>query len=132
TEIGNLDLAMMQFANRTNIPEVRTLALVLSQSERLGSDISTTLLEFSSNFRNTMRQRAESQANRANFWMLFPTVICLWIPSLVILFFPIYHEFHKHSTDIREMKEMSTKGVNEMTNANDAIRKSGSGESQRK
>jgi tight adherence protein C len=122
TEIGNLELAMMQFANRTNIPEVRTLALVLSQSERLGSDISTTLLEFSSNFRTTMRQRAESQANRANFWMLFPTVLCLWIPSLIILFGPIYHEFSKHGADIREMKDLSAKGLEEMSNTNDSIR----------
>lgn len=102
TEIGNLEIAMMQFANRTNIPEVRTLALVLSQSERLGTDIAQTLMEFSTNFRNTMRQRAESQANRANFWMLFPTIFCLWIPSLIILFGPVYHEFYRHSSDTKE------------------------------
>lgn len=104
TEIGNLELAMMQFANRTNIPEVRTLALVLSQSERLGADIAVTLMEFATNFRNTMRQRAESQANRANFWMLFPTIFCLWLPSLVILFGPIYHEFYRHSSAAKDLK----------------------------
>jgi tight adherence protein C len=116
TEIGNLELAMMQFANRTNIPEVRTLALVLSQSERLGTDIAQTLMEFSSNYRNTMRQRAESQANRASFWMLFPTVLCLWIPSLVILFGPVYHEFYRHSL---ESKDVIQRGLNDLTTLKD-------------
>ncbi len=102
TEIGNLELAMMQFANRTNIPEVRTLALVLSQSERLGTDIAQTLMEFSTNYRTTMRQRAESQANRASFWMIFPTVLCLWIPSLVILVGPVYHEFSRYGADAKD------------------------------
>ena len=120
TEIANLELAMMQFANRTNIPEVRTLALVLSQSERLGTDIAQTLMEFSSNYRNTIRQRAESQANRASFWMLFPTVLCLWIPSLVILVGPVYHEFYKHS---QETKEEFNRGVNELKGVNDAGKK---------
>jgi tight adherence protein C len=118
-EIGNLELAMMQFANRTNIPEVRTLALVLAQSERLGTDIAQTLMEFSSNYRNTMRQRAESQANRASFWMLFPTVLCLWIPSLVILFGPVYHEFYRHG---QESKEALQKGLNNLSGVNDSLR----------
>lgn len=119
-EIANLELAMMQFANRTNIPEVRTLALVLSQSERLGTDIAQTLLEFSSNYRNTMRQRAESQANSASFWMLFPTIFCLWIPSLVILFGPVYYEFHKHGT---EGKAVLHQGMTDLKNVNEATRK---------
>ena len=120
TEIGNLELAMMQFANRTNIPEVRTLALVLSQSERLGTDIAQTLMEFSTNYRATMRQRAESQANRASFWMLFPTVLCLWVPSLVILVGPVYHEFYKHGM---ETKEAFQKGISDLNTVNDGIRK---------
>ena len=120
TEIGNLELAMMQFANRTNIPEVRTLALVLSQSERLGTDIAQTLMEFSTNYRATMRQRAESQANRASFWMLFPTVLCLWVPSLVILVGPVYHEFYKHGM---ETKDAFQKGIGDLNAVNDGIRR---------
>lgn len=120
TEISNLEHAMMQFAGRTNIPEVRTLALVLSQSERLGTDIAQTLMEFSTNYRNTMRQRAESQANRASFWMLFPTVLCLWIPSLVILFGPVYHEFYRHGMDTKEAMQS---GMNDLKNVNENIRK---------
>src|SRR4029077_3018593 len=95
------------------------LALVLSQSERLGTDIAQTLMEFSSNYRNTMRQRAESQANRASFWMLFPTVLCLWVPSLVILFGPVYHEFYRHGL---ESKEAFQRGVDDLTKVNAGIR----------
>ena len=31
-----------------------------------------------------MRQRAEAQANRTNFYMLFPTVLCLLLASGII------------------------------------------------
>lgn len=113
-EISNLELAMLQFANRTNIPEVRTLALVLAQSERLGTDIAQTLMEFSTNYRSTMRQRAETQANRASFWMLFPTIFCLWIPSLVILFGPVFHEFYKHGMTGKEAFQNSFNDFNKV------------------
>lgn len=103
TEMGNLDLALQHFADRTSVQEVRNLALVLSQSERLGTDISTALLEFSNNFRINMRQRAESQANKASFWMLFPTILCLWIPAAIILLGPVYYEFWRKRAETRDM-----------------------------
>ncbi len=94
-ELGSLELALQQFANRTNIQEVRTLALVLAQSERLGSDISQALFEFSGNFRTNLKQRAEGYANRASFWMLFPTIFCLWLPSIIILLGPLLKELRE-------------------------------------
>jgi tight adherence protein C len=106
-ELASLDLALQHFANRTNIQEVRTLALVLAQSERLGTDISQALLEFSTNFRTNMRQRAETYANRASFWMLFPTVLCLWIPSIVILLAPLIKEL---SDRVETSKKLQQEG----------------------
>src|SRR5262249_40351862 len=110
-ELSSLDLALQHFANRTNLQEVRTLALVLAQSERLGTDISQALLESSSNSRTNLRQRAEAYANRASFWMLFPTVICLWIPAIIILFGPVYHEFWQKRM---ETKEIYDSGLNKI------------------
>lgn len=91
----SLGQALMQWANRLNISEVRSLVLLLVQSDRLGTDMVTTLLEFADNQRIILRQRAEAQANRANFWMLFPSVFCLWIASAIILVGPAYIEFWK-------------------------------------
>src|SRR5262249_57782644 len=63
-ELSSLELALTQMAARVQVPEVRNLALILAQSERLGTDAVTTLEEFATSFRTTLRQRAEAHANR--------------------------------------------------------------------
>jgi tight adherence protein C len=92
-ELRSLEHALQQLADRVRIPEVRNLALILVQSERLGTDIATALLEFSASFRASLKQRAEAQANRASFWMSFPTILCLWVSAAIILVGPMYYEF---------------------------------------
>jgi tight adherence protein C len=103
TELSSLEHAMQQWADRVQVPEVRNLALILTHSERLGTDVGSALLEFSNNFRTTLRQRAETQANRASFWMVFPTLFCLWIPAAIILVGPIYAEFWQRRERAKEI-----------------------------
>lgn len=92
-ELHSLQVAASQFADRVQVPEVNNLALLLVQSERLGTDTSATMTELASNFRTTARQRAETQANRTSFWMLFPSVFCFWVAAAIILVGPAYLEF---------------------------------------
>lgn len=92
-ELHGLQLALQQFAERVQIPEVRNLAMILIQFERLGTDASTTLLEYAQNLRTTLRQRADTKANQTMFWMLFPTLLCLWIPAAIVLIGPAVLEF---------------------------------------
>jgi tight adherence protein C len=92
-ELHGLQLALQQFAERVQIPEVRNLAMILIQFERLGTDAATTLLEYAQNLRTTLRQRADTKANQTMFWMLFPTLLCLWIPAAIILIGPAVLEF---------------------------------------
>jgi pilus assembly protein TadC len=92
-DLRSLEYALHELAGRVRVPEVRTLALILAQSERLGTDIVATLLEFASNFRVTLKQRAEAHANRVSFWMVFPSLFCLWIPAAVLLVGPAFFEF---------------------------------------
>jgi tight adherence protein C len=115
TELSSLEHALVQWADRVQVPEVRNLALILTHSERLGTDVGNALLEFSNNFRMTLRQRAESQANRASFWMVFPTLFCLWIPAAIILIGPIYAEFWQRRERAREIVSNPTGA---MENAN--------------
>lgn len=114
-ELSSFSRALHQFAERTNVPDVRTLAMVLTQSERLGTDLSAGLLEYSSNMRTTLRHRAEAQANRANFWMLFPTILCLWIPAVIVLFGPVYHDFWSRR---QETSQLLNQSRNDMKKAN--------------
>jgi tight adherence protein C len=94
--LHSLEYALTQWADRSQTPEVRSLVLLLVQSERLGTDTVSTLNEFAQNYRVSLRQRAEEQANRASFWMLFPTVFCLFIASAIILVGPAYLEFWRY------------------------------------
>ena len=102
-ELGHLSLALHQFADRTNVGEIRNLSALLAQNEQLGADISTSLHEYAHHLRVTMRQRAEAQANRANFWMLFPTILCLVLPATLILVAPAFFEFTKGRDQLREL-----------------------------
>jgi tight adherence protein C len=114
--ISSLEHTLAQLADRVAVPEVRNLALLLIQSERLGADASTALLEFSNNQRVNLRQTAEATANRASFWMMFPSVLCLWVAAAIVLIGPIYYEFwnqrkvsaefiRKSQADIRKSNE---------------------------
>jgi tight adherence protein C len=108
-DLRSLQHALEQLADRVHIQEVRTLALILVQSERLGTDIAAALLEFSSNFRTTMKQRAEGQANRASFWMVFPTIFCLWMPAAVLIAGPVFYEFwHRRDLAREAMSDRMT------------------------
>jgi tight adherence protein C len=95
----SLEQALTQWANRLDVPEIRSLCLLLVQSERLGTDMVNTLLEVADSQRVLLRQKAEAQANRSNFWMLFPTLFCLWIASAIILVGPVYLEFWSYRRD---------------------------------
>jgi tight adherence protein C len=101
-DLRSLQHALQELSNRVRVPEVRTLALILTQSERLGTDVSAALLEFASNLRLTLKQRAEAQANRASFWMVFPTLFCMWIPAAVLLIGPVFFEFWHRRQENKE------------------------------
>jgi tight adherence protein C len=114
-DMVGLDMALQQLAGRTNVQEVKNLAVILTHTERLGTDLSTALLEFSTNYRQTLRQRAEEQANRVSFWMLFPTIFCLLLPALVLFNAPLFYEFSKART---ELETISKEGMQTLTEFN--------------
>ena len=95
-ELHSLEHALKQWIDRVPSPEVRNLALLLIQSERLGTDSATTLHELATSYRINSRQTAEAQANRTSFWLLFPSVFCFWVASAIILIGPTYLEFFRY------------------------------------
>lgn len=105
------ELALQQWTERVQVPEVRNLALLLAQSERLGTDASTALMEFADNFRVTLRQRAEAHANRTSFWMVFPTVSCLFISAVIILVGPAYLDFWQQQYEAKKIMAHENENV---------------------
>ncbi len=87
-ELRSLDHALMQWKRRIPISEVGSLVFLLSSSDRLGSGITQGLFELSASYRSNARQLAEAAANRANFYLLFPTVLCLLAAAGLMLIGP--------------------------------------------
>jgi len=79
--LHSVSYALDQLRLRQPIPELGSLVFLLSQGDRLGTDITKGLWELSTSLQVTARQRAEAAANRSNFYMLFPTVLCLLLAA---------------------------------------------------
>src|SRR5437764_12554445 len=86
---------MTQFADRTGLANVRNLAVILSQSESLGTDAVTTLREYADSLRTNMRQRADEMANRAPFKLLFPAYL-MALGAAVLILSPTFLEFKRY------------------------------------
>jgi tight adherence protein C len=89
-EMHSLAFALEALCDRFPTGEMRTLALILEQSHRLGSDVAAALTQYADHSKTMLRQRAEAKANRTSFWMLFPTIFCLLMASAIILIGPAY------------------------------------------
>lgn len=100
-ELLSLASAFEQWAERSQVNEIRNVAVIITQSQKLGNDPSAVLMEFSNNMRVTLRQRADAQAARTSFYALFPTILCMWVPALILLVGPIYFEFAEKRKAIR-------------------------------
>jgi tight adherence protein C len=84
SEVGSLKIALLDFANRIDIPEVRQVAALLARGEKLGTGLSTTLLDQADHFRNTRRNMATTAANRTPIFLSLPLMFC-FAPSVLVL-----------------------------------------------
>ncbi|WP_212523403.1 type II secretion system F family protein [Actibacterium sp. MT2.3-13A] len=81
--------ALFNFAERVQVEEVRSLAILFRQSVELGSSVSKTLRVFSNEMRQQRIIRAEEKANSLPIKMLFPLGLFLFPVNLVIVLVPI-------------------------------------------
>jgi len=82
--VGTLQQALAGFSQRCDIPEVHSFTSLLTQTEKMGTSMSSALIEYSDNMRETVKQRSDEKANSATFKLLFPTVLCL-MPAVFLL-----------------------------------------------
>lgn len=107
-ELLSLSSAFEQWAERSQVNEIRNVAVIITQSQKLGNDPSAVLMEFANNMRVTLRQRADAQAARTSFYALFPTILCMWVPALVLLVGPIVFQFAEQRKAIRDSFNQSS------------------------
>ncbi len=88
TDVGSLRIALADFSNRLDTPEVRQVATLLSRGDQLGTSMSGSLLDQADHFRTARKQLATLQANRMPVFLSFPLLFCFAPAVLIILMSP--------------------------------------------
>lgn len=101
------DRALANSAERTGADVLRTLSAVCQQSRRFGSRISTALRTHADMLRNDREHAAEEAAQKAAVKLLFPTLLCLFPATFVVLAGPAAIQIAENFTgkDAQEQQE---------------------------
>ena len=82
------DQALMGLADRTGVPDLRSLATMLVQTERFGTSIAASLRIHADTMRTKRQQRAEEAAAKTTIKMVFPLAICIFPALFVVILGP--------------------------------------------
>jgi tight adherence protein C len=117
SEVGDMQQALTNFSQRTDLPDVRSLTSLLNQTERMGTSVSHALVEYSDSMREHLRQRADEKANQASFKLLFPIALCMLPAVFLILLGPATVEmanfFKQGGTDILSGGRQAIENLNQ-------------------
>lgn len=80
--------AFRNLARRTGVDELRSLATVLMQSDRMGTGIADVLRVQAETLRSKRRQAALEAAHKMPVKLVFPLVLCIFPEMLVVLLSP--------------------------------------------
>ena len=101
-EADTMTKALGEFASRMDADDVSALASLVSQSEKTGTHVANAVMEFSDGMRRQSKQRAEERANRTTIKMLFPVIMCLAPPILILLLGPPMLEMRSFFRDAHQ------------------------------
>ena len=88
--------AVRGLADRFDLEELRSMASVIVQAERVGASVATALRLFADTLRQKRHQRAEELAHKASVKLLFPTIFFIFPGIFIVVLGPaairIYNE----------------------------------------
>ena len=95
-ELTNLEInlgmgratAMRHMAERTGVPDISSLVALLIQADRFGASVVQALKVYADTMRELRRQRAEEEAEKTAVKLLFPMVLFIFPPLLIIMVGP--------------------------------------------
>lgn len=88
SDMTSLDHGFRQFADRIGTQEIISLAALITQGQRLGTNVVTSLRDYTDNMRLRWRQVADEQSNKVGVKMLFPIACCLLPAAMIFLWGP--------------------------------------------
>ena len=80
--------ALRAMAERVEVDEIRSFAMLLIQSDKLGSSIGRTLRVYAAEMREKRRLRAEEKAHRLPVLLSIPLVTCMLPVMIGVLMLP--------------------------------------------
>ena len=80
--------AFRNLARRTGVDELRSLAVMLIQADKLGTSVASSLRVLADSLRVKRRQRAEEAAHKTQVKLVFPLVFLIFPELMVILVGP--------------------------------------------
>lgn len=96
TQMGmGVGKAIEAFGYRTDLEEIRQLAQVISQSEKLGSSMAKTLKSSAEALRFRRQQQAEAKAQKAAVKIMIPTVLFIFPAIFVVVLGPAMFQLTK-------------------------------------
>jgi len=97
-DANSMSDALKQFAKRIDAPDVNALSSMISQTERLGTNVSTALIDFADGVRRKYRQRAEEHSSKTSIKLLVPVIFCMAPPIYILFFGPAVLELRNFLT----------------------------------
>jgi tight adherence protein C len=82
------DEALGSLAERTGVPDLKTLVTTMIQTERFGTSIATALRVHADTLRQKRMQRAEEAAAKTTIKMVFPLAICIFPVLFIVVLGP--------------------------------------------
>jgi tight adherence protein C len=82
--------ALDQLGDRLGIPEARSFATLLQQSEELGSSLTEALRIYSDDMRHQRLSRAEEKAYALPAKLVIPLGLCVFPVLLIVTILPVY------------------------------------------
>lgn len=92
--------AFRNLARRTGVDELRSLAVMLIQSDKLGTSIAGSLRVLADSLRVKRRQQAEEAAHKTQVKLVFPLVLLVFPELMVILVGPAMINLIKTLTEM--------------------------------
>ena len=92
--------AFRNLARRTGVDELRSLAVMLIQADKLGTSVASSLRVLADSLRVKRRQRAEEAAHKTQVKLVFPLVLLIFPELMVILVGPAMITLYKALTDM--------------------------------
>ncbi len=87
--------AFREFADRFDVEELRSLALLIAQAEKYGASLVKTMRIQADSLRLKRYQWAEAMAQKAPLKLIFPTVLCIFPALYIVLMGPAFVQLFK-------------------------------------